>query len=407
MTNSELNERIFVSSPGKVILFGEHSVVYQKTAVAASLGLRSYLYLEKRKDDTIKLILPDVDVNKTWSMEELKFNEYPELGKYSCHPDNMPTELSNQLDKLIDTPKGTGKYAATLAFLYLTVIMAAKNKSNCGYTICVRSCLPVGAGLGSSASYSVVIATALLILNDMIPVDFNSSDKKDAYLEKINNLAFTAEQVIHGNPSGVDNAVATFGGAKSFKRGESFATLEGFQSLRLLLTNTKVPRSTSALVAGVGEKKKKYPEVMDPILESMDQIAIRCRDAFIKLQNKDITSGDLMNELEDLVDINHCLLQTIGVSHPSLEKVRGITAASGLKTKLTGAGGGGCAVTFIRDDVSQDLLDKVMDELRGEGFDCYETSVGGVGADAVVLTGDETDSWLLESEREALEKYVK
>jgi mevalonate kinase len=47
-----------------------------------------------------------------------------------------------------------------------------------------------------------------------------------------------------------------------------------------------------------------------------------------------------------------------------------------------------------------------MDELRAEGYDCYETSVGGVGADAVVLTGDESDSWLLESEREALEKYV-
>jgi mevalonate kinase len=210
----------------------------------------------------------------------------------------MPEELLSQLNKLIDTPKGTGKYAAILAFLYLTAIMAAKNKSNCGYTICVRSCLPVGAGLGSSASYSVVISTALLILNDLIPVDFNTSDGKDECFDKINNLAFTAEQVIHGNPSGVDNAVATFGGAKSFKRGESFATLEGFQSLRLLLTNTRVPRSTSALVAGVGEKKKKYPEIMDPILDSMDQIAIRCRDAFKKLQNKELTTENLMTELE-------------------------------------------------------------------------------------------------------------
>jgi mevalonate kinase len=46
------------------------------------LGLRTYLYLEKRKDDVIKLILPDVDVNKTWNLEELKFDHYPELGKH-------------------------------------------------------------------------------------------------------------------------------------------------------------------------------------------------------------------------------------------------------------------------------------------------------------------------------------
>lgn len=65
-----------------------------------------------------------------------------------------------------------------------------------------------------------------------------------------------------------------------------------------------------------------------------------------------------------MVDINHCLLETIGVSHPSLEKVRAITAASGLKTKLTGAGGGGCAVTFIRDGKSFIYLVKEKKKLN-------------------------------------------
>lgn len=259
----------------------------------------------------------------------------------------MPTELKARLDQLIELEGETSQSQATLAFLYLLVIMDSKCKQPLehGFTLCVRSFLPVGAGLGSSASYSVALSTALLILIGEIPTDFNQHQNRESYLEKINAYAFKAEEVIHGNPSGVDNAVATYGGAKTFMRGQGFKTLEGFQSLRLLLTNTKVPRSTNALVAGVGAMRKTYPLIIEPMLESMNAIALHCRDAFKKSQDK----SALMDELEDLVGLNHCLLEGLGVSHPSLEKVRLITAKFGLKTKLTGAGGGGCAVTFIRD----------------------------------------------------------
>ncbi|KAL7312097.1 Mevalonate kinase [Mucor circinelloides] len=406
MTGTEQNERILVSAPGKVILFGEHSVVYQKTAVAASLGLKSYLYLENRKDDLIKLVLPDVGVERNWRLSEIPFRfEYPDSD--TRHPDDMPAELKARLVELSGPTTKDSQIQALMAFLYLLIVMESKAEEPLthGLTVCVRSFLPVSAGLGSSASYSVAIATSLLLLNNKIPVDFNTRLDRELYLEKVNAYAFKAEQVIHGNPSGVDNAVATYGGAKTFMRGQGFATLEGFKSLRLLLTNTKVPRSTSALVAGVGEKRKKYPEVVEPMLDSMHGIAIRCRDAFKKLQDNELTTEELMDEIEDLVTLNHCLLDGLGVSHPSLEKVRSITAQSGLKTKLTGAGGGGCAVTFIRDDVPQELINQVMLKLQSEGFDCYQTSVGGTGADAVMLNKDETDEWLLKSSRDTLEQY--
>ncbi|KAI7905455.1 mevalonate kinase-like protein [Cokeromyces recurvatus] len=410
MTVTEMNERILVSAPGKVILFGEHSVVYQKTAVAASLGLRSYLYLEKRKDNVVQLILPDVNINKAWTLNEFPFRyNYPDSD--TRHPNNMPIELREKIDQLsgFSGKETDAKTQALTAFLYLLIILESKAKEPLthGFTVCVRSFLPVGAGLGSSASFSVAIVTALLILNKMIPVDFNTSKSNDtaSYLDLINRYAFKAEEVIHGNPSGVDNAVATFGGAKTFMRGQGFTTLEGFYSLRLLLTNTKVPRSTNALVAGVGEKRKKYPEVIEPMLDSMHQIAIHCRDAFKQLKKGELTKEGLMDQLEDLVTLNHCLLDGLGVSHPSLEKVREITAQFGLKTKLTGAGGGGCSVTFIRDSVSQSLINEVMLKLRNEGFDCYQTSVGGIGADAVTLLQNETYQWLLEADRETLEHY--
>ncbi|KAI8080214.1 GHMP kinase [Gilbertella persicaria] len=320
----------------------------------------------------------------------------------------MPSQLKSRLDDLVGQATKEAQHQALMAFLYLLVILESKAKEPLvnGFTVCIRSFLPVGAGLGSSASYSVAIATALLILNNMIPVDFNQCHERETHLNLINAFAFKAEEVIHGNPSGVDNAVATFGGAKAFMRGKGFTTLEGFQSLRLLLTNTKVPRSTSALVAGVAHKKQAYPEIVNPMLDAMDGIAVRCKDAFKKLQENQLTSESLMDELEDLVELNHCLLSGLGVSHPSLEKVRAITKELGFKTKLTGAGGGGCAVTFIRDDIPQTLIDQVMTNLKHEGFDCYQTSVGGTGANAVLLRNDENAQWLLETSRDTLESYL-
>ncbi|CAO3668672.1 unnamed protein product [Rhizopus stolonifer] len=402
-----LNERLLVSAPGKVILFGEHSVVYQKTAVAASLGLRSYLYLEHVDSTKVRLNLPDLNIEKEWELEELAIGvDYPNSD--TLHPTSMPNTLEQKMNNLIKGNQTEAQRVALLAFLYLlnTMQVKASHRIQRGFTICVRSFLPVGAGLGSSASYSVVIATGLLILSELIPVDFNSIPEREQHLDLINSYAFKAEQVIHGNPSGVDNAVCTYGGAKTFVRGQGFSTLEGFGSLRLMLTNTKVPRSTSALVTGVGEKLKKYPQIINPILDAMDGISVRCKETFKGLASHEITEKELMHELEDLVVLNHCLLDALGVSHPSLEKVKSITSELNLKTKLTGAGGGGCAVTFIPCDVNQEAMDNAMSRLNAEGYDCYQTSVGGAGANVISLTGNENEDWILNTCREEIQKYL-
>jgi mevalonate kinase len=169
-----------------------------------------------------------------------------------------------------------------------------------------RATLPVGAGLGSSASFSTCAATALLLLHKRIdipavsqPPPPNSPHRETIprlIAEEVNQWAFVAEKILHGNPSGVDNSVAVFGGALAYTRpgfGKKggMETIQGWVdrvllfymglvynfaswllkksyrsgSLQFLLTNSKVPRDTKRLVAGVAQKKLEVSGVIGRI----------------------------------------------------------------------------------------------------------------------------------------------
>ena len=128
----------------------------------------------------------------------------------------MNQELLTQLATFVDLRSQTNRSQAAIALLYLHAHLITDEVAAQGYDFSVRSNVPVGAGLGSSASYSVCVATALLKLNGHL-----STGSMDAQTQRelVNQWAFQAEKVIHGNPSGIDNTVSTFGGAVAFKKG--------------------------------------------------------------------------------------------------------------------------------------------------------------------------------------------
>ncbi|KAF9432123.1 hypothetical protein BGZ76_011235 [Entomortierella beljakovae] len=366
------------SSPGKVILFGEHAVVYSKLATAGSLGLRSYCLVQDRTDGLIQVNLPDVQLVQT-----RKSSEVPRQARwegYPYPPSVMNADLISQLTTLVDLGNHTNRSQAAIALFYLHSHLATENVAAHGYELSVRSSLPVGAGLGSSASYSVCIATALLKLNGHLSESLGLSVTEQR--ELVNQWAFQAERVIHGNPSGIDNTVSTYGGAVAFRKGHKIEPLPGFQSLKFILTNTRVPRETLVQVGHIRTQYEKFPSVVEHMMDSINDISISCRDLF---GQEGIDRAQLLSRFGDLVDINHGLLATFGVSHPSLEKVREISSRFGLKSKLTGAGGGGCALTLVRDDTSQEVIDEVKGLLEAEGFQCLETQVGGPGAGVLSL----------------------
>jgi mevalonate kinase len=410
--SSPLAPPFMVSAPGKVIVYGEHAVVHGKAAMAAAISLRSYMLVTtlSKSRRTITLRFRDIDLDHTWDMASLPWDAF-------AHPDRKKRyyDLVTSLDPaLVDamkphianvSPHTSAQdqkihQAAASSFLYLFLSLGTKSSSSAAiYTL--RSTIPIGAGLGSSASISVCIATALLIQARALsgPHPDQMPEEAEKQLERINQWSFVGEMLIHGNPSGVDNTVASGGKAVLFKRADYakpplVLPLRNFPELPLLLVDTKQPKSTAAQVAKVAKLKKTQPRIANPILDAIDNVT-ESAHALITSPDFDPKDPSALLQLGELVSINHGLLGSLGVSHPKLERLCQLVDESGAGwTKLTGAGGGGCAFTLLKpespsicDDMSvsetpksrANLLAELERGLAKEGFEKYETTLGGAG----------------------------
>ncbi|KAG8455716.1 hypothetical protein GDO86_001779 [Hymenochirus boettgeri] len=372
------DKELFVSAPGKVILHGEHAVVHGKMALAVGLNLRTFLRVKTRKDGKISINLPNIGTKQCWEVSQLHslLPAFQDDLK-QARPSSKHLET---LRNFVEFPKENKETEslALLAFLYLYVSICGRDMPS--MDVVVWSQLPTGAGLGSSAAYCVCLAASLLTICGIIEDPLQHNTKISSWTlteqELINQWAFQGEKIIHGNPSGVDNAVGTWGGALQYQS-EIITQMDRVPMLQILLTNTQVPRSTKVLVAGVKDKLLKFPDIIGPVLSSIHAISQECQRIL-----KDMTSGlsaDHYPILEELIDINQNHLNVIGVGHPSLDKICQVTASHGLHSKLTGAGGGGCAVTLLRPDTDPNIVETVKQELISCGFQCWETSIGALG----------------------------
>ncbi|EKM57772.1 uncharacterized protein PHACADRAFT_251611 [Phanerochaete carnosa HHB-10118-sp] len=397
----------FFSAPGKVILFGEHAVVHGVTAVAASVDLRCYGLTSPRYDNRISVRFTNIeDYHHEWDLDTLPWDAVSPVPPGDTHPENLDQGLIQAINEraLPPTHKMPLKaHAAMVAFLYLYMTMTHGGERP-SFNLTIRSTLPVGAGLGSSAAFSACAAAAILLLHQRIeipPFPQRSRSPSDddpghvhvhhegrraipsATSEEINRWAFVSEKVLHGTPSGIDNTVAVFGGALAytkpgFGRKSGVEKINGFKSLKFLLTDSKVGRDTKALVAKVAQKKLEEPHLVNSMFEAIQSISDEARRA---LGDPELSRHQLLSALSALIEENHSYLVSLGVSHDSLELIRLKCASApyNLSTKLTGAGGGGCAVTLVPDEFTASELEALAKDLSAANFDPYFTAVGGSG----------------------------
>ncbi|KAK8932378.1 hypothetical protein H634G_04845 [Metarhizium anisopliae BRIP 53293] len=409
--SSPMAPAFMVSAPGKVIVFGEHSVVYGKAAIAAAISLRSYLHVTtlSKSKRTVSLRFTDIDLVHTWNIDELPWDTFQQPSKKKSYY-SLVTELDPDLvaalephvDVSPDSPEDIRRVHrnGAFAFLYLFLSLGSPSFPGCLYTL--RSTIPIGAGLGSSASIAVCVSAALLIQLRTLSGPHPDQPPEEARLqiERINRWAFVYEMCIHGNPSGVDNTVATQGKAVVFQRLDynkppAVKPLWDFPELPLLLVDTKQPKSTAHEVAKVGNLNKMHPKLVGSILDAMDKVASSASELIADDDFDEEDEGSLM-KVGELMTINHGLLVSLGVSHPRLERVRELVDHEGIGwTKLTGAGGGGCSITLLRPDVPRAKLDELEERLDKENYAKFEATLGGDGVGvlwpAILKNGTEED----------------
>ncbi|TKA72432.1 hypothetical protein B0A49_06136 [Cryomyces minteri] len=447
--SSPLAPAFMVSAPGKVIVFGEHAVVHGKAAMAAAISLRSYLLVTtlSKSQRTVTLRFPDISLSHTWNIDTLPwaaFHSPSKKRKYYDLVTALDPELVGAMQPHLtavssDAPPAEQKirHAAAAAFLYLFLSLGSQQSPPCVYTL--RSTIPIGAGLGSSASTSVCISATLLLQSHALagPHRDQLSEEAEKQLERINRWAFVGELLIHGNPSGVDNTVASGGKAVLFKRTDynkppRVTRLGDFPELPLLLVDTRQAKSTAAEVAKVAHLRTTHPAVAGHILDAIDKVT---ESAHALIASADFNPDDpaALQHLGELVALNHGLLFSLGVSHPKLEKLRRLVDDAGVGwTKLTGAGGGGCAITLLKPTTtsapsslsssssspSPSKLRTLQTRLEAEGFEIYTTTLGGDGVGvlmpAVLTNGSaevggeviDQDKFLRAEGREGVERLV-
>ncbi|CAM9816653.1 unnamed protein product, partial [Ectocarpus sp. 13 AM-2016] len=458
--------RVVTSAPGKVILFGEHAVVYGKTAVGAAVSdLRVVVTASTTVEPELVLELPDLDVSFRRTTLELSdafgFSLAVAPGAKPTPPAPAHLDLISAFLGDEGRSKDGKKALVSLVFLALAIVpeifLGKAGAGARGLSLRAFSAsLPVGAGLGSSAALCVATSAALTRLADIIArskasdgdvgegapcsrgVDHpapapaagdpatgatveggvergggGSRRPSDAELERINAWAFAGETVLHGTPSGLDNTVSCYGGAIKFVKGMDGAAnttepIPGFPPLPILLTNTLVPKNTGALVAGVRRLLEAHRPATAATFDAIGAIAAE----FLDRAAASVSTATPVAAAEcgdgasapvapaagagagagqpltaecvgELAEMNHRLLCALGVGHPALERVCEVASAHGCRSKLTGAGGGGCAVTILS---GEDLCKaSLVEAMLGEGFKCYETSIGG---DGVLFHGD-------------------
>jgi mevalonate kinase len=191
-------------------------------------------------------------------------------------------------------------------------------------SVYINSQIPSSSGLGSSAAVTVATLSAI---NDEFSLHKTREDIAD--------MAFAIEKKVQkGRASPTDTTVSMYGGIVLITGGSRRRLPP--QNLHLVIGDSLVSHSTAKMVELVGDLKKKHPGIVDPILEAIQGVSM---SAIHHLNNP--------KELGWYMDMNHALLEALGVGHPQLSKIVLAARAQGaFGAKITGAGGGGCMIAL-------------------------------------------------------------
>jgi mevalonate kinase len=292
-------------APAKLILLGEHFVVYDRPALVLAGGPEARVLAEPHHEDRLVSMALGLDV---------------------------------RLDDA--TPPEARPFSLLLSSLRRE---ATKRE---GIRLTVLSSIPVGQGLGSSGAVLVAAAGAA---SRALGLELSRRE--------LAAHALAAEQLVHGRSSGVDVYAPLYGGLFTYRREKGLLEREEGHELPLLLALSGVPRRTGEVVARVTRWREEHGQLFERLADQVGGWALEA----LRL----IRQGELA-QLGALMTLNHCLLSLLGASHPRLDALVEASLRHGaLGAKLSGGGGGGAAAVLAR----RGHEDELCASLRGEGFE--------------------------------------
>lgn len=310
---------------GKVILLGEHAVVYGVAALCGALERGATVQAVRGAG---RLCVP------AWQVATATANELLDASAAADSP------LS----------------AAYQAILRSLLAGCAQDRFFLPYDFIVHFAIPTGAGLGSSAALAVAVVRCL---NQALNLNLHS--------QQIDAAVFAAEQIFHGQSSGLDQALAQHGGFGLFRRGHGLTPLlevpQSILPLSVLVGHTGRVRDTKGRVAHVAllQKQDKAGTTahFSRIAELVEQAALALR------------SGDLF-ALGSAMNGNQAELLALEVSCPEIEHMCALARDAGaLGAKLTGGGGGGCVVALAPENEAA-----VQAAWQKAGYQSFKVQIG-------------------------------
>ncbi len=302
---------ISATAPGKVILLGEHAVVYGQPAIAVPV-----FQVRARA-----MVFPAPDKPAGWV-----YVQAPDIGV-----DALLAELREE---------------DPLRVAVRQVINQTGVEPLPALTLRVTSTIPVASGLGSGAAVAVAVIRALAeYLGYRLPEEI------------VSDLAFEVEKIHHGTPSGIDNSVVTYARPIYFERdpvggGKRLEIFSPGRSLTLVIGDSGIPSPTARAVAKVREAWKADPQCYDRIFQKIGEIVRMARQA--------IEAGDLP-ALGSLMSQNHELLIEMGVSREEINQLVNTALSSGAwGAKLSGAGLGGNMIALVAEEKADDLASALI-----------------------------------------------
>ena len=285
-------------APGKIILFGEHFVVYQNKAILGAINKYATVTTEKTNTDNILIS--------------------SSLGQSSIQKDG---DVSNVEKKF-------------RPFFYIAKQVIEKNNFEKGITIKIESDIPIGAGLGSSSACCVAAAASILNL-------FNITDEKEVL-----ELAINAEKTIFPNTSGADCTVSVSGGIIEYQKEKGFSKIETENEFNFIIIDSEQVHSTDKVVERVRKFKENNSDVFTELCSEEERLIAKALDSMKK--NDLETIGKCMAQ-------NQMFLEQIGVSNDELLSITKEIEKITFGAKITGAGDGGCIIALTQkdDDLSE------------------------------------------------------